>query len=849
MEDLHSLTPNAFCQIVETVAGSGLILLCVNKWEPFTLCGGVMGSHLCGKPNALYTARLLQSLTRRKKTTCFTMINAAEIPGAGYTLGAQDEADDKLPTEPIAEVTNRTDSIPSARTPPPSTLSELCLTSDQKEGFRQATEWLPTAFTTSNQPTVGPAAANVLALTAARGRGKSALLGIILAHACATLPLSDIAILCPCLANVKTLIEFSLQAFTIVGFEVLAAASEVPVTPSESRSETTSTSTNKRMGFPQSASPVPNAVIELGDGAAASLAQSITQKHGAQQKIRIRSTSSGVQMTIHLLTPADLQAPHTKHMVLHDIDLVFIDEAAAIPLPLVQSVLSGRAAGLMASTLHGYEGTGRSLAIKLTKVLESEGRLKSIELKTPIRYAENDRVEHWLMKAMCLEATIEEMPEAWTSQQTRFIDALTLSVLDKSVLFDCTQSDSRRALREVMAIFVTSHYRNNPNDMWMLADNPSYQVVVLHDDSKRIYAAAQVSFEGNLTAADIIRLRGKQTSGDMLTWKLQEITDDLSEFIGVRVVRIACHPSATGKRLGTLLLDGIIDRLIEHNEFVAHTSPPKPTQPSNKTGEGSETTIKSALLFRSLNLWDINAVIGSQSRRIAYMGTSFGLSDRLLRFWTRNPISMTPFYLAQVPNEATGEYTIMLLRALDGGEFPAQIPLRLRDDVGMRFAVLLADCYRTMNLRLAAAVLLQTKCKGSDTNVNGLPHWTTWHYKRLRQYGKANAAASSTVRDLWPDLALAFARGQLGEAQLTPVQVTLLTGLGLQRQSIEDLARDLGIPIPSLLNQVNRLAARLDEHISSSNTEKQQIQQGPVSEPPPKVPKTTNLQFRNIKRT
>lgn len=41
-------------------------------------------------------------------------------------------------------------------------------------------------------------------------------------------------------------------------------------------------------------------------------------------------------------------------------ELVVIDEAAAIPLPLVKALL-GPYLVFMASTINGYEGTGRSL--------------------------------------------------------------------------------------------------------------------------------------------------------------------------------------------------------------------------------------------------------------------------------------------------------------------------------------------------------------------------------------------------------------------------------------------------------------------------------------------------------
>ena len=45
-------------------------------------------------------------------------------------------------------------------------------------------------------------------------------------------------------------------------------------------------------------------------------------------------------------------------------DLVVIDEAAAIPLPYVKAFF-GPHLVFMSSTINGYEGTGRSLSLKL----------------------------------------------------------------------------------------------------------------------------------------------------------------------------------------------------------------------------------------------------------------------------------------------------------------------------------------------------------------------------------------------------------------------------------------------------------------------------------------------------
>lgn len=50
-------------------------------------------------------------------------------------------------------------------------------------------------------------------------------------------------------------------------------------------------------------------------------------------------------------------------------DLVVIDEAAAIPLPYVKSFF-GPHSVFLSSTVNGYEGTGRSLSLKLIQEIK-----------------------------------------------------------------------------------------------------------------------------------------------------------------------------------------------------------------------------------------------------------------------------------------------------------------------------------------------------------------------------------------------------------------------------------------------------------------------------------------------
>lgn len=72
------------------------------------------------------------------------------------------------------------------------------------------------------------------------------------------------------------------------------------------------------------------------------------------------------RQTIQYIQPQDAH-------VLGQAELVVIDEAAAIPLPLVRKLM-GPYLVFMASTINGYEGTGRSLSLKLIQQLREQSR-------------------------------------------------------------------------------------------------------------------------------------------------------------------------------------------------------------------------------------------------------------------------------------------------------------------------------------------------------------------------------------------------------------------------------------------------------------------------------------------
>jgi len=84
-----------------------------------------------------------------------------------------------------------------------------------------------------------------------------------------------------------------------------------------------------------------------------------------------------------------------------------------------------------------------------------------------------------------------------------------------------------------MTIFVSSHYKNTPNDLQMLSDAPAHQIFVLlgpledatkHGQLPDILVAIQVAFEGEISQQNIAEQlkRGLRPSGDLIPWTVSE---------------------------------------------------------------------------------------------------------------------------------------------------------------------------------------------------------------------------------------------------------------------------------------------------------------------------------------
>ncbi|RMZ78059.1 hypothetical protein DV737_g4039, partial [Chaetothyriales sp. CBS 132003] len=508
------------------------------------------------------------------------------------------------------------------------------------------------------------------------------------------------------------------------------------------------------------------------------------------------------RQTIQYIQPQDAH-------VLGQAELVVIDEAAAIPLPLVRKLI-GPYLVFMASTINGYEGTGRSLSLKLIQQLRQQSRggskepksftggrkLREITLSEPIRYAAGDAVEKWLNKVLCLDATL---PRAKTNVHgTPHPSACQLVHVNRDTLFSF-HPVSEQFLQQMMALYVASHYKNSPNDLQLMSDAPAHQLFVLIPPVKEDATALpeplcvlQVALEGRISRQSVLNslTRGQRAGGDLIPWLVSQQFQD-SEFAGLsgsRVVRIATNPDYLSMGYGSRALELLVD--FYERKFNADL-----LDDDVKVRDIS----KMPPLFSKLD--------ERQPDQLDYLGVSYGLTQQLHKFWKR--ASFVPVYLRQTANELTGEHSCVMLRPLSTPTSNDSSWLAAyAQDFQRRFLTLLSYQFRTFPA-VQSLSISESASRASDADAAkaltkaGLDDiFSPFDLARLDSYAN-NMLDYHVILDLMPPIAHLYFTRRLStppcSVNLSGVQQSILLAIGLQRKDLTELENELNVASNQLL--------------------------------------------------
>eukprot|EP00005_Dracoamoeba_jomungandri_P005904 CAMPEP_0174262392 /NCGR_PEP_ID=MMETSP0439-20130205/12946_1 /TAXON_ID=0 /ORGANISM="Stereomyxa ramosa, Strain Chinc5" /LENGTH=905 /DNA_ID=CAMNT_0015347091 /DNA_START=512 /DNA_END=3229 /DNA_ORIENTATION=+ len=629
-------------------------------------------------------------------------------------------------------------------------------------------------------------------LTAARGRGKSAALGVAVASAIVT-GYSNIFITSPSPENLKTLFEFVFKGFDCLGYKE-----------------------HLDYEIMQSSNPEFNKCV-----------------------VRV-NVLRGHRQTIQYIHPKDCS-------ILGQCELLIIDEAAAIPLPDVKKLL-GPYLVFMCSTVNGYEGTGRSLSLKLIKELREQSKghgttqtalpsgsgrvLRELSMKVPIRYANGDHVEKWLNELLCLDATTVKKISSGCPHPSQ----CNLYYVNRDTLFSYHKA-SEEFLQRMMALYVSSHYKNSPNDLILMSDSPTHHLFVLlgpvdetSNSLPEILVVLQVCMEGEISKKmlSLNLARGKRAAGDLIPWVLsQQFQDeDFASLSGVRVVRIATHPDYQRMGYGRRTIEQLKSYYQCEITNIDELDDEEESEENNMEEEEGE----SGLLVENIKPRSglpplLSTLEDRKPEAIHWIGTSFGLTLPLYNFWFKS--GFFPTYLRLTANDITGEHSCIMLTSLS---LPPHVQItcspdwlkEFHVDFKRRFVSLLSFQFGKLSPELALSLLnykprgmeqrhyLEGDTKSAEEQMKEMKReldytFSMFDIKRLESYSQ-NLVDYHTIMDLVPPIARFYflnkfsglsedSQVKIGNAaagvNLSYVQAAILLAMGLQHKVVTDIVDDL----------------------------------------------------------
>ncbi|KAL3153398.1 hypothetical protein ABBQ38_011736 [Trebouxia sp. C0009 RCD-2024] len=811
LQDFEALTPNLLARTIETVEGGGIVVLLLSTLTSLTQLFSLtmdVHSRLRTESHQDVTGRFNERmvLSLASNPSCLLLDDELNIlptsshvsrieplPADADTLGASSAKDTELKglTESLSD------------TLPAGPLVGKCRTLDQA---RAVMTFLDAASEKTLRSTV--------ALTAARGRGKSAALGLAIAGALG-LGYSNIFVTAPSPENLRTLFEFIFK-----GLDGLDYKEHLDYDLVES-----------------------------------------TNPAFAKAIVRVNVFKN------HRQTVQYIQPQHAAQ--LSQAELVVIDEAAAIPLPVVKTLL-GPYLVFLCSTVNGYEGTGRSLSLKLIEQLRAEGaKLSSGQAKDGEgsggaaggggrRYAAGDQVESWLLELLCLNAA-EHVPKL--PARLPHPTECDLYYINRDTLFSYHKA-SEAFLQRMVALYASSHYKNTPNDLILMSDAPAHHLFALLgpvDETQNalpdVLCVVQVALEGAVSKKAALNslAQGNLPQGDLIPWTIgQQFQDpDFPSLSGARIVRIAVHPGLNRAGYGSRSVD-LLKRYYQNEltdlsqddtippselnggsdsraESSHHTSTsgrtgrtPNPTAPES-ANRGSAALHDETLAPRAA-LPPLLLNLGERPpEALQYLGTSFGLTQQLFSFWHRS--GYKPVYVRQTASDITGEHTVVMLHPLQSQLVEGTAWLHpFVHDFRTRFLTLLAGAFRGFAPALALSILDPQLTFSETQTQSGLSEaqsirkadgsaLSAYDLKRLQAYSN-NLVDHHIILDLLPALAQAYFSRHI-PANLSYLQAAILLSLGLQQNDISSLGATIQLPPNQALALFNKAVRKLHGHLKA----------------------------------
>lgn len=223
------------------------------------------------------------------------------------------------------------------------------------------------------------------------------------------------------------------------------------------------------------------------------------------------------------------------------VDWLIIDEAAAIPAPVLSALVAAFPRVLLTTTVQGYEGTGRGFLLKFCASLP---QWHDVRLSAPIRWSEQDPLEPLISEALLFG---ENLP-----------DVINSGEVSEILPIDADKWEYEPALlQDFYGLLTSAHYRTSPLDLRRLLDAPGMTFSAARQ-RRTLTGALWLVDEGGLSpelAHDVWAGR-RRPRGNLVAQSLaaHAAFPQAAVLRSRRVSRIAVHPAFRRQGIARALL-------------------------------------------------------------------------------------------------------------------------------------------------------------------------------------------------------------------------------------------------------------------------------------------------------
>ncbi|PQJ61783.1 tRNA(Met) cytidine acetyltransferase TmcA [Photobacterium angustum] len=344
-----------------------------------------------------------------------------------------------------------------------------------------------------------------------------------------------------------------------------------------------------------------------------------------KMKIAVTSPSFACASTVfshaqQRLIDADTTHPHRLlcqgselHFIAQDVicdaadkyDFILVDEAAAIPGDTLISLLNRHNRLVFASTIHGYEGTGRGFEIKFKQALNKKmPQWKAVHIEQPIRWQVNDPLEQWVFNALLLNAEFSTL------------ETLSGATISYELVTKAELVTNNNLLSQIVGLLIHAHYQTSPNDVQQLLDDSTQHVLVARSEHHVIGCCLLVEeggFDDDLAQA--VMLGQRRIKGHLLA-------QSIAAHLGLKAAaKQSCYRILRIAVLPVLHRKGIGQQLLSRAEQYALAC------------------------------------------GVDYIGTSFGATDELVNFW--HNVGFTPIRLGINKDAASSLHSLLCVKVFN----------------------------------------------------------------------------------------------------------------------------------------------------------------------------------------